>query len=65
MADEAQVLYIPAYCYRCEQVVFIHRESGSSTPRKDSCPVCGTTDVEKVSPRLANVLQRSVRRSGQ
>ncbi|WP_298009309.1 hypothetical protein [Anaerolinea sp.] len=58
-----QIFYTPAYCHRCERVVFIRHERVcySGEPPKDTCPLCGTTDVEEVSPRLANVLQRRER----
>jgi uncharacterized Zn finger protein (UPF0148 family) len=53
-----QVFYTPAYCHRCGCVVFVRHETGSYTGTiVNYCPLCGGTDVEEVSPRLANVLQ--------
>ncbi len=59
------VYYTPAYCHRCGCVVFVRHESGSQTGFvEDHCPLCGGTDIERVSPRLANLLQRQSRDGG-
>lgn len=53
-----QASYPPAYCHACGRVVFVRRESGSySGTLPAHCPLCGGTDIESISARLANVLQ--------
>lgn len=65
----AQTHYSPAYCHHCGRVVFVKRESDTYTGTKEykilRCPLCNRTDVEPVSERLANILQRQYKGGGE